>query len=128
MEYNTRALALVRDCLLQAGGRHMTVDDIAARLDREGSHIGKSTVYRNLEKLVKAGEVNRYTGGECACFSLADKSCREHFHLKCHECGKLIHLECEKLDTVATHILSEHGFAVDGGSTVFYGVCGECRK
>ena len=54
--------------------------------------------------------------------------CREHFHLKCEGCGRLIHVECDELAKIASHMEKEHGFAVDSSKTVFYGICRECRK
>ncbi len=127
-KYNTKALSLVHDCLRECGGAHMTADEITALLTSRGEKIGKTTVYRNLEKLVNSGLVHRYTGGDSACFSIADDSCHEHFHLRCQECGKLIHIECSHMDELSHHIADEHGFKVDRFKTVLYGLCGECSR
>ena len=85
-----------------------------------------------LKKLCASGEVRKFTGGDgdSACYQYAGKNaeCREHYHLKCTECGKLIHAECKFLSELSAHIYNEHGFKVDGSRTVLYGVCGDCLK
>ncbi len=127
-KYNTKGLSLVHDCLRERDGAHMTVDEITTLLTSRGEKIGKTTVYRNLEKLVNDGLVHRYTGGDSACFSIADSGCNENFHLLCQQCGKLIHIECNHMDELSRHIADRHGFKVDRFKTVLYGLCGECCR
>ena len=109
---------MVFDILLENKERHLTADEIFEKLRKSGESVGKTTIYRHLEKL-------------CAsCYQYAGKNaeCREHYHLKCTECGKLIHAECKFLSELSAHIYNEHGFKVDGSRTVLYGVCGDCLK
>lgn len=126
--YNTRSLKLVERTLRECSGAHLTAEDITSRLRAQGERIGSATVYRNLEKLRLAGKVRKFIGGDSACFSYTDEGCHEHFHLKCSSCGRLIHIECGHIDELSRHIKSEHGFAVDKGKTVLYGLCGECAR
>ena len=49
------------------------------------------------------------------------------FHCKCEKCGKLIHLHCEELQEIQSHLLGEHGFQLDPRRTVLYGLCEGCR-
>ena len=50
------------------------------------------------------------------------------YHMKCEECGSLIHLECDAITELEDHIWKDHRFRVDPGRTVFYGLCEECEK
>lgn len=125
-EYNTRAFTMVLDCL-KAGGRHMTAEDITYALCKDGRKIGKTTVYRNLEKLLARGLIARCQTDEGACYCVNDSKKSAPIHLKCSSCGRLMHLECEQLDTLMRHISSEHNFLLDRHRTVLYGVCSECR-
>jgi Fur family ferric uptake transcriptional regulator len=54
--------------------------------------------------------------------------CGEHYHLKCVGCGQLIHLECEYLEKLDSHVKSQHNFRVDHSKTVLYGCCGNCTN
>ena len=97
-----------------------------------GEAIGKSTVYRLISKLCERGEILRTRGenGKKILYRYIDKShdCDEHFHLKCRDCGKIIHLDCGLMDELKTHIAGEHGFRLDARSTVINGVCAECEE
>ena len=126
-EYNTKSQALIKECLLECG-HHLTAEQITEKLCDNGQKIGRTTVYRALQKLVSKGEACRHSGGDSFCYSLAGDNCKEHFHLKCSACGKLIHLECSHLSDISQHVLSHHGFELDRLNTVLSGLCGECRR
>lgn len=111
---------------------HVTVNQIADYLSSAGNHVGVTTIYRHLDRLVEQGLVRKYTvdGSTGACFQYEQNndSCREHFHLKCEKCGCLIHLECSHLDRIYNHIYESHGFRINAFRTVFYGICKECAE
>ena len=127
--YNTRQ----RDEILQAvdsfGGGHFTVSDVVKRLAENGHTVGQATVYRAIVRLEAAGELRKYTvdGTTAACYQRSEGHCREHFHLKCEVCGRLIHVECSELTRISAHISTHHSFTVDPSKTVFYGICDRCK-
>lgn len=127
-KYHTRQREEIIKYLEENAGSHLTTDEIARALPG----VGRSTVYRTLESLMKEGLVRRFAGaaGRSACFQYVGEQspCHEHFHLKCVDCGKLIHLDCAKLAACRTHILEEHGFAADLARTLIYGRCLECSR
>ena len=130
--YNTRQRSQILKCLVNNKTKHMTVDEIAEWLKENDIVVGKTTVYRTLEKLVSEGKARRYINdeGRSACFQYVDKEghCEQHFHLKCVDCGKLIHLQCAHLAELEKHVFEHHRFEVDNTRTVLYGVCEECRR
>ncbi|MDR1390251.1 MAG: transcriptional repressor [Treponema sp.] len=128
--YHTRQGNEILSYLKASSGGHITAGAIAAHFGALKPAVGKTTIYRHLEKLVEAGQVRRYflEEGESACYQYVEKGleCREHFHLKCEKCGELFHLDCDVLDTVRGHVLKEHQFSINLLRTVFYGICGQC--
>ena len=127
--YNTKQKEKLLDFLINNKSRHTNVAEIVAFLASEGSPLGTATIYRQLDKLVECGVVRKYNfdGKTGACYQyIEDECCREHFHLKCLSCGKLIHLDCDHLMGINHHIAQHHGFIVDPAQTVFYGRCAEC--
>ena len=128
--YKTKQRESILECLRKNPDRHLTVDDIVETLREVGENVGRTTVYRYIDKLCDEGIVRKYvvSEGESACYQLCTENCREHFHLMCVKCGKLIHTECGYLSGVGEHIKSEHGFIIDPSRTVLYGVCGDCRQ
>lgn len=131
-EYHTRQRALILDYLVRRRAGHVTADEIARHLAAGQGPIGKATIYRYLDKLVSQGRVRKFflEEGTSACYQYVDETegCHEHFHLKCVDCGALIHLHCELLGQIREHIQQEHGFAVDSSRTVFYGRCATCAE
>lgn len=130
--YATKQGGLILSLLKAEAGRHFTADDIMKALSDGGNAVGKATVYRHLDKLIKQGKVRKYIvdEGSSACFEYIEEghSCHEHYHLKCSSCGKLLHVKCEYLDEVAAHILGHHGFMISPEKTVLYGICEDCRR
>ena len=55
-------------------------------------------------------------------------TCHSHFHLKCTECGVLIHLDCDHLAAITAHVQEDHGFMIDPARTTFYGLCRACAE
>lgn len=114
---------------LRENNAHVTASDIVFHLKEQGYGVSTATVYRTLEKLERDEIVKKMIIGEGAgaCYQYLDgDGCSEHFHLKCVKCGKLIHLSCEFLRNMESHIFDEHGFTVSSGRTIIYGTCTEC--
>jgi Fur family ferric uptake transcriptional regulator len=130
VNYATRQGTRILDYLESLDGRHVTVYDAARYFADAGEPVGQTTIYRHLEKLTEEGKLRKYIlhEGKSACYQYVDDGakCREHFHLKCEQCGTLIHLECGTLNKIRRHIFKEHGFRINVLKTVFYGRCEHC--
>ena len=111
--------------------RQFTVDELYQEVNEEAS-TGKSSLYRHLNELCsveilrkfhgeeKRGTLYQYIGSEC--------DCKDHFHQKCTVCGRVRHLDCFASADFAEHILREHGFMINCGISVLYGVCAACMR
>lgn len=119
--------------VLRSSSGHTTAADVCRCFSAEGESVSQATVYRQLEKLVDEGLVNKYTvdPNTPACFEFMDDASHTRtepcFHCKCEKCGKLIHLHCEELVAIQDHLLKEHHFKPDPYRTVFYGICESCQ-
>ncbi|MBQ6942852.1 MAG: transcriptional repressor [Ruminococcus sp.] len=130
--YNTTQKEKLLDFLINNNDKHTSAQEIDNYLRSVGSPVGMATIYRQLDRLVEAGTVRKFVidGKTSACYQYIDnkQECQEHFHLKCRSCGKLIHLNCNKLMDINSHIAQHHGFIVDSSQTVFYGICADCAS
>ena len=132
-QYKTRQMTELLTFLKSVQGNHVTVSDICDHFQSEGIAVGTTTIYRNLEKMVKEGLVAKYVveGTRSACFEYIGtlEGCERSvcYHCKCEKCGKLIHLHCEDVVKLEQHLMDSHGFRMDPCRTVFYGICEECR-
>ena len=131
--YKTRQQELLFSYLSEMQGKHFTAEDVRAHFEEKKISIGIATIYRQLEKLVNEGKIQKYfiDDHSAACFEYSGEECNQseqHFHLKCELCGRLIHLECDELQDLGSHLKTEHGFVINPLRTVFYGVCTDCMS
>ena len=129
MPYKTKQRDRLDELIKSLGDRHFTADEADSLLRSEGEAVGRSTIYRYLERLVSDGTLKKFASddGKCACYQYTGgKNCGEHFHLKCTECGKVIHLECDRMNEFAAHLVSTHGFYLDCAKTILCGRCSDC--
>ena len=131
-EYQTKQKQCVLQCLRANSDRALTIDELTALLREGGEPIGKTTVYRCVDKLLQSGQVRRFTPerGRSATFQLIEDhhNCSEHLHLKCTACGRFIHLECDVMAGVNEHILAHHGFWIDNTKSLLFGLCSDCLE
>ena len=102
-----------------------SAQDLHAGLRSSGHRIGLTTVYRALQSLADAGEVDvlRTDDGEAtyrAC------SAGHHHHLVCRRCGATEEVEGRAVEAWADRVARAHGF-VDVEHTVeVFGTCTGC--
>lgn len=123
--YNTEGKTRLVNFLKSNPDMHFSVEEICRELN--GDLAGRSSVYRNLNTLCEDGDVRRFHGQSGFVYQyIGGRDCSDHFHLKCVRCERLIHLECEMGDELTRHITAHHGFTVDSGRSILYGVCNAC--
>lgn len=127
-KYKTQGKSKLEEFLSSHPDAHYTVDEVCIAVN--GGLNAKSSIYRNLSALCERGQVRKFKeeGKTHSVYQYIGQqsSCRDHFHLKCIECGRLEHLECYMGDDLCRHIGEHHGFSVDSGRSILYGVCVSC--
>ena len=131
--YKTKQLDFLMSYIKENQGRHFTAEEVRSHFEAKQIPIGIATIYRQLEKLVADGTLQKYFIDEhsAACFEYAGENCKAetpHFHLKCEACGNLFHIECDEIQELSEHLSKEHGFNLNPFRTVLYGICGACKK
>ena len=105
-----------------------TLEQICLAVTEDGH--GKSTVYRLVAELVDGGYIKRLSDGRtrhCTYQFVGDEECHEHLHLKCKECGRLVHLDDKLSHQFERAILRSGGFMIDEGAILF-GRCRDCAE
>lgn len=103
-----------------------TAQQLHLLLRQRGAKVGLTTVYRTLQLLVEAGEVDttRLPGGE-QLFRRCSRT--HHHHLVCRGCGTAVEVEGPAVERWAEQVAAEHGFSDVGHSVEIFGVCPSCR-
>ena len=130
MNYNTKQSKLVYIFLENNPHKHFSAEEVYFALISDGNNIGRTTVYRQLDKLCDEKKARKFFSGDnnACCYQFESEHCHNHYHLKCSSCGTLIHTECDFLDKLASHVFNDHQFRIDGSRTVLYGICEDCGK
>lgn len=129
--YNTRQKQQISRALMACQLTPMTVDALYERLRSSGCAVGKTTVYRHLERMAEGGEVRKAQSpdGSAVYQYVGDAAaCERHLHCQCAVCGQLTHMDCALLCELTDHLLREHGFRLDAGRTVLMGTCDKCGE
>jgi Fur family ferric uptake transcriptional regulator len=103
-----------------------SAQEIHDLLARRGDPVGLATVYRTLQRLADAGEVDllRTEGGETIYRRCSDS---HHHHLVCRSCGATVEVEGPTVERWTRAIAAEHGFADVSHSLEIFGTCPDCR-
>ena len=130
--YKTKQREAILDYIISLEGAHVTAAQIALHFSKKDASIGKTTIYRHLDRLTENGNLRRYVtdGISGACYQYVGNEAinNAHLHLKCEQCGELFHLECEALDDLEQHVFDKHAFQVNTTKTVLYGTCDDCLQ
>ncbi len=129
MNYETKQSKLVYDFLKENLQKHFSAEEVYFAIKENGDNIGRTTVYRQLDRLVEEHKARKFFSGDnnACCYQLENENCHNHYHLRCSSCGTLIHTECDFLDKLSQHIFNDHNFKIDGSKTVLYGICKNCE-
>ena len=128
MKYNTDKKNEIIAFFERNGEDTFTIEELCSLILKDGQ--GKSTVYRIISGLVDEGTLRRIADVKTRRVSyqyIHKKECHEHLHLKCKDCGRLIHLDESISKTLGTKIFDSKGFVLDEG-TLLYGRCEGCIK
>ncbi|WP_052852360.1 Fur family transcriptional regulator [Streptomyces avicenniae] len=122
---STRQRAAVAAALAEVD-EFRSAQELHDMLKHKGDSVGLTTVYRTLQSLADAGEVDvlRTVEGEAVYRRCASDD--HHHHLVCRACGKAVEVEGPAVEKWADATAREHGF-VDVRHTVeIFGTCGDC--
>ncbi|MGN0242707.1 MAG: Fur family transcriptional regulator [Lachnospiraceae bacterium] len=105
---------------------HATADEIYDEVVKEHPNISRATVYRNLNRLSKTGQILKIEipGGA----DRFEHVCQKHYHVKCEKCGRLFDVDMEYMEDLESKIKDDHNFVFTGHNIIFTGICPECRK
>ena len=117
----------VADAIFSSSG-HLSVEDIETALRGTGERIGKATIYRTMEILVRSGLVEEHDFGEgFKRYEHLFGQSPVHEHLVCTECGNVTEIQDPELVRVQEDVAKRHGFQAAQYRLEIYGLCAECQ-
>lgn len=103
-----------------------SAQDLHDELRRRGEGIGLTTVYRTLQSMAAAGQVDslRTDSGESLYRRCSEQ--HHHHHLVCRRCGATVEVAGSEVEAWATETAAAHGFTDVSHTIEIFGVCGRC--
>jgi Fur family ferric uptake transcriptional regulator len=103
-----------------------SAQDIYAELRADGAKIGLTTVYRALQALADAGQIDvlRTDDGESVYRVCASGT--HHHHLVCRRCGRTVEVAGPAVERWAETVGAEHGFTDVTHTLEVFGTCPSC--
>jgi Fur family ferric uptake transcriptional regulator len=122
----TRQRSAVGALLAETEGFH-SAQELHAMLRSRGERVGLTTVYRTLQSLADAGDIDvmRPPGGE----QLYRRCSRgHHHHLVCRSCGTTVEVEGPAVESWAEKVAAQHRLADNTHTREIFGTCPTCAR
>lgn len=121
---NTRQRSAVAQ-LLHETDEFRSAQEIHELLRQRGTSVGLTTVYRTLQSLADADEVDvmRPPGGD---YLYRQCTTEHHHHLVCRSCGSTVEITGPAMERWAQRIAVEHGFSDISHTLELFGTCHTC--
>ena len=113
------------DTILADRDDFRTAQEIHDDLRRLGERVGLTTVYRTLQAMTEAGELDalRTAEGETA---YRRCSTGHHHHLVCRSCGRTVEVSGPAVETWANAVAEQHNFRDVSHDLEIFGTCSSC--
>jgi Fur family ferric uptake transcriptional regulator len=104
-----------------------SAQEIHEALRAGGDNVGLSTVYRALQAMADAGELDvlRSEAGE-AVYRRCSGS--HHHHLVCRSCGATVEVEGPAVERWTRSVAAAHGYADVSHTLEIFGTCHRCAR
>jgi Fur family ferric uptake transcriptional regulator len=112
--------------LAQAEG-FQTAQALHEAMRRAGDKVGLTTVYRHLQALADAGEVDVLRNGDGEAAYRKCGADAHHHHLVCRSCGATVEVTGPAVETWAAQVAKTHGFRDVSHTVEVFGTCRACR-
>lgn len=126
MPRSTWQRATITD-LLDRTTHFLSAQQIHQELTHQGQPISLATVYRTMQTLTDAGELDvRHTDDGEHLYRRCTRRNEPHHHLLCRHCGTAVDIPSISLGHWVTHHAQEHGFTNVRTTVELDGVCPSC--
>lgn len=122
---NTHQKRMILETLCEMKN-HPTAYMVFEKLQEKGSHISKSTVYRNLSEAAEDGIILKLaiTDSDVR----YDGNIKPHYHIRCLNCNGVYDSMIPYQDYIDELSRKEDGDSINGHMIEFRGICRDCKK
>ncbi|HHZ03164.1 MAG TPA: transcriptional repressor [Tissierellia bacterium] len=123
---------LLYEVLLENKDMHLSTEEIYNLIKVKNPKIGIATVYRTLLLFEEIGLVYKhdFDDGYLRYEILLphDNEVHQHHHLLCKQCGKIIEVKEDLMNSLEEIIEKQYNFEIQNHVVKFTGICSQCRE
>ena len=123
----TRQRTAVAELLEQVDG-FKSAQDLHDLLRAGGESVGLTTVYRHLQALADAGQVDVLRNDDGEAVYRRCPTDAHHHHLVCRSCGRSLEVEGPEVEEWASRTAAQHGFTGVTHTVEVFGTCADCSR
>ena len=123
----TRQRTAVSDVLARVDG-FRSAQDLHDLLRHGGEKVGLTTVYRHLQALADAGQVDVLRTDEGENVYRRCPTDAHHHHLVCRRCGRSVDVDGPEVEAWAAQVADRHGFTDVTHTVEVFGTCEACAS
>ena len=107
---------------------HFNAERLFSVLNRKGAKVSRPTIYRTLKLLQKYHLIEKLDIKKNCFYYESILHKKDHGHMICERCGKIIDFPSESFNTLKSEIGSNENFKADNISIQVFGVCKNCWR
>lgn len=114
--------------LINNNTKHLSCEDVFNIVAKESPDLGIATVYRTLQLFEKLNIVYKISFDDGLSryeLNLGEEN-HQHHHLICLNCGKVIEVKLDLLESLENKIEKDGNFKIVDHNVKFYGYCKNC--
>jgi Fur family transcriptional regulator, ferric uptake regulator len=104
----------------------LSAQELHALLRSDGTPVGLTTVYRNLQGMAERGEVDVVRRADGEALYRKCSSGQHHHHLVCRSCGFSVEIENDEVERWTDLAAKRHRFSDVSHDLELFGVCESC--
>jgi Fur family ferric uptake transcriptional regulator len=122
---STRQRTAVSEVLGKVDG-FRSAQDLHDLLRHDGASVGLTTVYRHLQALADAGQVDVLRTDDGEAVYRRCPTVEHHHHLVCRTCGRSVEVDGPEVEAWASTVAASHGFTDVTHTVEVFGTCAAC--
>jgi Fur family transcriptional regulator, ferric uptake regulator len=112
--------------LLERVDGFKSAQDLHDLLKHGGVSVGLTTVYRHLQALSDAGQVDVLRADDGEAMYRRCPTDEHHHHLVCRTCGRSVEIDGPEVEAWAAMVARRHGFTGVTHTVEVFGTCTDC--
>lgn len=107
---------------------HFDVESLYIFMKNNNYRVSRATLYNTIELLLQCNLLIKHQFGKNIAQFEKAYNAKEHDHLICTNCGKVIEFSDSQIKDIEERVGEEHDFAITYHGFYLYGLCSECRN